>query len=178
MKTYQDFLIALGKRESGNKYNIENSFGFLGRWQFGKARLWDLGLSIDGYKPKNGIAKKIISKKYFLDNPKLQDAVMDLHVKDISRIVNNKYKDYLGTDVLGVVVTLSGCVAGVHLKGWGGLKKFLINKEDNSDALGTEISEYISKFGGYDLSYTIDEKTLIKEIDSLAKPRGLEQIKS
>jgi len=61
-------------------------------------------------------------------------------------------------------VTESGCVAGVHLKGWGGLKDFLINKKDNSDALGTPISEYISKFGGYNLTYTIDEKTLVKEI--------------
>lgn len=171
MKTYKDFLTDLGKRESGNKYDIENKWGFLGRWQFGKPRLWDLGISIDGYKPKGGEAKKVISKKYFLEHSELQDAVMDLHIKDIMKQLIKKYSFYLNTTVLGIKITDSGCVAGVHLKGWGGLKDFLINKKDNSDALGTKISEYISKFGGYNLTYTIDEKTLINEIAELAIPK-------
>jgi len=42
-------------------------------------------------------------------------------------------------------------VAGAHLKGLGGVRKFLKGK-DNADAYGTKISEYIKRFGGYDLS--------------------------
>ncbi|MBK7381693.1 MAG: hypothetical protein IPJ03_22395 [Ignavibacteriales bacterium] len=52
------------------------------------------------------------------------------------------------------------------MKGWGGLSKFLINHDDNTDALGTPISEYISKFGGYNLTCSIDEKKLIEEIEN------------
>ena len=164
MKTYQDFLTDLGKRESGNKYDIENKFGFLGRWQFGKPRLWDLGLSIDGWKPKGGIVKRVVSKRYFLEHPELQNAIMDLHVREILNKVVKKYSHYLNTVINGIKITDSGCVAGVHLKGWGGLSKFLIDHNDNTDALGTPISEYIGKFGGYNLTYTIDKETLNKEI--------------
>ncbi len=62
-----------------------------------------------------------------------------------------KYSKYLGRTINGIEITISGLVAGAHLKGIGGVKKFLKGK-DNADAYGTMISEYIEKFGGYDLS--------------------------
>ncbi|MBK7381692.1 MAG: hypothetical protein IPJ03_22390 [Ignavibacteriales bacterium] len=60
---------ALYKRESGGKYNIKNKWGYLGVAQFGKERLWDLGLSVNGWKPKNGVVKKVITEDQFLSNP-------------------------------------------------------------------------------------------------------------
>jgi len=62
-----------------------------------------------------------------------------------------KYSKYLGKTINGIEITISGLVAGAHLKGLGGVRKFLKGK-DNADAYGTKISEYIEKFGGYDLS--------------------------
>ena len=38
-KTQNDFLDALGHRESGNRYDVINKFGYLGKYQFGKATL-------------------------------------------------------------------------------------------------------------------------------------------
>jgi hypothetical protein len=177
MQGFNEFRKALYKRESGGKYNIKNKWGYLGAAQFGKERLWDLGLSVNGWKPKNGVVKKVITEDQFLSNPELQDAIFELHVKDILNKVIKKYSHYLNTTINGIKITDSGCVAGVHLKGWGGLSKFLINHDDNTDALGTPISEYISKFGGYNLTYSIDEKTLIKEIEKLATPKGLDEVK-
>jgi hypothetical protein len=35
---YYNFVTTLGHRESGNKYDSVNTLGYMGRWQFGKAR--------------------------------------------------------------------------------------------------------------------------------------------
>ena len=175
MKNYNNFIYDLGSRESGNKYDIENAFGFLGRWQFGKMRLYDAGYSLNNYSPKGMPKKRLISKKYFLDNTLgIQDQIMKWHVYNLADSISKKHTDALGNTINGIVVTLSGLVAGAHLKGLGGVKQFLGGK-DNEDALGTKISEYIKKFGGYELYPKIENQ--ITEIDKLAVARSLENIK-
>jgi hypothetical protein len=48
-KTYQDYFDVLGFKESSSvsggaqNYGTENSFGFIGKYQFGEAALFDLG---------------------------------------------------------------------------------------------------------------------------------------
>ena len=162
---YKDFIQALGARESGNKYDCENAYGFLGRWQFGKPRLYDAGYSLDNWSPKFRPKERLISKQYFLDNVgNIQDKVMLWHVWNLLEQIEKKYSDYYGKKINGITITLSGLIAGAHLKGMGGVKQFLKGK-DNADALGTKISEYIKKFGGYNLSPN-------------AKPKPLEEIKN
>jgi hypothetical protein len=144
---FEDFKNDLGERESSNNYYIVNDFGYLGRWQFGKTRLFDLGISINGYCPKGWTleGKKIMTVGEFLQDEKLQDRIFKKHVKNILSYLRTHYKEAIEK------YTESGLVAGVHLKGFGGLDKFL-KGEDNSDAFGTKISEYIEQFKGYDLS--------------------------
>lgn len=176
MKGYEEFLDALGARESGNDYSIENAFGFLGRWQFGKPRLYDAGISLDNYSPKGLNKRRLFSKKDFLANKdNIQDKIMTWHVYNLADSCKRKYSTVLGKEINGVVITLSGLVAGAHLKGIGGVNQFL-KGNDNSDALGTKISEYISKFGGYELFPKPDLKNFIAEIDALSIPKGLKNI--
>ena len=152
---YEEFIDALGDRESNNLYDVENTCGFLGRWQFGKPRLYDAGYSIDGYAPKKYPQKKILSKQDFLDNKDfIQDRVMSWHVlklvdslsngtfimKDGDYKVRKKYSSFVGKRVNGIAITLSGLVAGAHLKGLGGVQMFL-NGIENEDGYGTKISE-------------------------------------
>ncbi len=144
MKPYSEFKNALGQRESGNNYQIVNTLGFLGRFQFGKPRLWDLGFSIDGYTPKGRAPKKIITKEQFLNDPTLQDQLFDNHVVSLGRAIASKYPEGVQK------YSLSGLVAGAHLKGLGGVRDFL-NGTDNADAYGTQISEYINKFKDYEI---------------------------
>ena len=150
MKTYEQFKDALGFRESGGEYDIVNTFGYLGKYQFGKPRLYDLGFSIDGWHPKGRKVRTIMVVKEFLNSPALQDWVFINHVKQLKRIILKRYSKYLGKKILGVEVTLSGLIAGAHLKGLGGLRQFL-NGVNNKDAYGTEIIEYVDKFGGYEV---------------------------
>ncbi len=176
MKNYNDFIKALGERESGNKYDCENAFGFIGRWQFGKPRIYDAGYSLGNYSPKGMPKKKLLSKKDFLANDYwIQDRIMFWHVYNLADSINKKYAGYIGKTINGIVITLSGLIAGAHLKGLGGIKQFLAG-EDNADALGTKISEYIEKFGGYDLLSKESVKEQISEIEKLSIPRPLEPL--
>jgi hypothetical protein len=43
MASYRDFLDALGERESGGDYGVVNSYGYLGKYQFGELALIDVG---------------------------------------------------------------------------------------------------------------------------------------
>jgi len=58
---------------------------------------------------------------------------------------------YLGQTINGVEITQSGLLAGAHLVGYGGLKKYLTSNgaDDVKDGNKTPISQYIQKFGGY-----------------------------
>ena len=161
MKGYfNDFRDALGFRESGNRYNVVNTYGYVGRYQFGKERLWDLGISLNGWKPSgwksNGwkwYNRDKITVEKFLADKKLQDTLFSLHVDLLMDIVKKRFIDYLNRKIGGVMITESGLVAGMHLKGEGGVKRFLESGKSNVDGYGTEITEYINKFSGYCLRY-------------------------
>jgi hypothetical protein len=168
MKGYfGEFAYALGQRESGNDYKALNSFGYVGRWQFGKMRLYDLGYSLNGYAPPHLNPKKIIAIQDFLNDSELQDKLFRKHIEQHTRYVTRHFSDQLGKIILGVEITLSGLVAGIHLKGIGGVRMFL-QGVNNKDGYGTEITEYIEKFGGYELT---DAKIADEDIP---KPKGIE----
>jgi len=149
MKNFDDFKEDLGMRESTGDYHCVNAWGFMGKYQFGKPRLWDLGISIDSYMPADQTpaqcGKIILTVEEFLLDRTLQDKIFKLHVIKHLKYLRKKYTQYIP------IYTESGLVAGVHLKGFGGLREFL-KGEDNEDGLGTKISEYVEMFSGYDLS--------------------------
>ena len=81
----------------------------------------------------------------------MQDMVVLRHIRNLKlQFLKNPRRYKIGEVIKGVPITLSGLIAGAHLKGIGGINQFLEGK-DNVDALGTKISEYIYKFGDYDL---------------------------
>ncbi len=151
MKTYDEFRQAIAVRESSGKYNCVNSLGYLGAYQFGKPRLWDLGISIDGWTPQkiDGLPKNMrtISKEDFLKDIELQDGCFRKHVGMLARSIQKR------VDARDIEkYTLSGLVAGAHLKGIGGVLDFVQAGNDNQDGYGTKISEYITTFAGYDIA--------------------------
>ena len=150
MKSYKDFRDALGFRESGGRYDSLNSFGYMGKYQFGKPRLYDLGFSIDGWHPKGRRQKAYLTKKEFLNTPSLQEMLFLKHVAQLKHLITKRYSKHFGKKILGIEVTLSGLVAGAHLKGLGGVRQYL-RGINNKDGYGTEIVEYVKKFGGYHL---------------------------
>lgn len=158
---YEDFLRALGYRESGGRYNIENSYGYLGKYQMGEGALKDAGYYrgdptrrndwIGRWTGKDGVW----SKEDFLNNPRAQEnAIREFHRKMWSYIRALGLERYIGKRVRGILITESGLLGGAHLLGAGNVKKFLSSGGGRvpRDGYGTPITEYIQKFGGYDIS--------------------------
>lgn len=132
-----NFLSAIGFRESGNRYDITNTFGYMGKYQFGKSTLKGLG-----YK---------VSKKEFLSNPELQEEAM-LSLLNHNKEKLQKYIDvYDGKTVNGIYITESGILAAAHLGGQGSVRRYFRNGKVFKDGYGTKITSYMDEFSGYNI---------------------------
>lgn len=153
---FEKFALALRKRESSDNYKIVNAFGYMGAYQFGMARLYDLGYTkrkpgTTGYSNRVFEWKTGYSKEYFLNNLEFQDKIFKQHVINLIRQIKSRFTEYIGKSHNGLEITLSGLVAGAHLGGIGGVNNFLRRNHNSSDQFGTSLSDYIKKFRGYNL---------------------------
>lgn len=139
--------------ESGGRWDAKNNAtgaggvkGHFGQLQFSVARLQEAKAA--GIMPAN------MTPEQFLEAPAVQEAVADWHFGDIDQyIAAQGLAKYLGTEVLGVPVTLSGMQAVAHLGGKGGLRKFLTSAgEYNPNDGKTSLADYLrihGSGGGY-----------------------------
>jgi len=155
-KTYKDFVQDLGARESQGDYTCVNTLGYLGKYQFGLARLSDFNLctrkaGTKGYGNSSFTWRPPYSEAWFLASPEVQDYTFNLHVGHYKRVIESRYMMTLGKTYLGTLVTLSGAVACCHLLGVGGFQMFA-RGIDSTDEFGTSAKDYIAKFAGYKIS--------------------------
>lgn len=132
------FLEDIGFSESSNKYHIVNKYGYLGKYQFSHRTLRGLGYDI--------------SKKDFLSNPTIQDEAMIKLLQHNKKILKNHISKWEGKTINGVEITESGILAAAHLAGATGVKRFLNNGINKKDAFGTSVSDYMTRFSGYQLN--------------------------
>jgi len=133
----ENFLYAIGHRESTNRYDVVNPWGYMGRYQFGRRTLKGLGFKV--------------TKKEFLSNPQLQEeAMMALLLHNKEKL--QKYIDVFdGKTINGMLITESGILAAAHLGGQGSVKRYFKNGKVFRDGNGTKITSYMEKFSGYDI---------------------------
>ena len=133
----ENFLDAIGFRESSNDYTVTNKWGYMGKYQFGRSTLKGLGFKV--------------TKKEFLNNPQLQEEAM------MALLLHNKEKlqTYIdlfdGETVNGMYISESGILAAAHLGGQGSVKRYFKNGKVFKDGNGTKITSYMDKFSGYDI---------------------------
>ena len=153
-KSYKDFLNALGKRESGNNYSIKNKYNYLGKYQMGTYALQDAGFkSSDGRWTKRANRYGVYNERDFLNTPSAQEAAIRYcHKKVWTYIQNYKLTEKIGTRFKGIKVTASGLLAACHLVGASAVNNMFKNNTVPSDANGTKATDYMKKFGGYNLS--------------------------
>ena len=133
----QRFLSDIGFRESGNRYDITNKWGYMGRYQFGKSTLKGLGFDV--------------SKNEFLSNPQLQDSAM-MALLNHNKEKLQKYIDLFDGETMdGLYISESGILAAAHLGGQGSVKRYFRNGKVFRDGNGTKITSYMDKFSGYDI---------------------------
>lgn len=137
-KSHIHFLNAIGHMESGNRYNIVNKWGYMGRYQFGRSTLQTLGYNI--------------TRNEFLSNPELQEEAMHKLLKYNQFSLKYYINNYDGKKIKGVNITESGLLAAAHLAGSGNVKRFFQKGLDFKDANGTTMTSYMKQFGGYKLN--------------------------
>lgn len=133
----QRFLNDIGHRESGNRYDITNTWGYMGRYQFGKSTLKGLGFEV--------------TKTEFLNNPQLQDSAMMALLNHNKEKLQNYIDIFDGKTINGMYVSESGILAAAHLGGQGSVKRYFKKGKVFSDAYGTKITSYMQQFSGYDI---------------------------
>lgn len=145
----------IAKTESGGNYQIVNSIGYLGRYQFGAQALVDRGFISRAAYEKYGGSRGgnrvlddpsawtgkdgVSSKNSFLSNPSAQEKAMD-------ELLQANYKD---AEKRGAIkpgddnANKSGILAVSHLLGVGGAKKWR-EGSGGKDAYGTTGEQYFN----------------------------------
>ncbi|MFX0556808.1 hypothetical protein ACOCEA_08415 [Maribacter sp. CXY002] len=133
------FKEALAFKESQGNYAAVNTFGYLGKYQFGMNTLQLMG---------------VYNQHQFLNDPILQEKVFQINMSRNKWILRRDIKRFVGKPIKGIMVTESGILAAAHLAGAGNVKSYLrsYGKVDVIDGYGTTIAKYLQKFSGYDVS--------------------------
>lgn len=129
----------VGFKESGGRYHIVNSLGYMGKYQFNASTLSLLGIK---------------DTALFLRTPVLQEIAFEKNLSRNKWVLRKDIEKYVGKTMNGVVITESGILAAAHLAGPGNVKKYLRSNGQArfSDAFGTSLTYYLKKFGGFDVS--------------------------
>tara|TARA_R100000734_G_C3258948_1_gene58205 strand:+ start:71 stop:664 length:594 start_codon:yes stop_codon:yes gene_type:complete len=137
VKDHKAFLDAMGMRESSNNYLAVNSFGYMGKYQFGKSTLKSLNIKT--------------TQAEFLNNPELQEFAMNELLTDNKKRLKKYIRKYEGETIHGVYITESGILAAAHLAGVGNVRKFFRKGYEFKDGYGTKMTTYMNNFSGYNL---------------------------
>lgn len=136
-KGHDEFLDAIGHRESGNRYDIVNTYGYMGRYQFGDATLKGLGFKV--------------TQDEFLNSPYIQEKAMQKLLLHNRKKLRKFIEEYCGKELHGVYITESGVLAAAHLAGAGNVRKFFRKGYEFKDGFGTKMTSYMTQFSGYNL---------------------------
>lgn len=144
-KDFIGFKEALAFKESQGKYNVVNTLGYLGKYQFGKSTLRRF---------------RIYNSQQFLNNPELQEKAFVALCKVNKWILRKDLERSVGKTIDGIKITESGVLAAAHLGGAGNVKKFLRTNGEKRfyDAYGSSIKSYLKKFSGYDVSSIVADR--------------------
>jgi hypothetical protein len=133
----------LGYKESRNDILAINTIGCFGCFQFQQTTLQFLGYQI--------------TLADFKSNPDIFPYEKQIEalraLLAVNSILLEPFKDYIGKEINGTVITKSGLLAGCHLAGIGGVRKYLLSngKTDKKDCYGTHISKYVKEFAGFNI---------------------------
>ena len=147
-RAFTGFREALAFKESKGDYSVVNTFGYLGKYQFGMSTLELMG---------------VYNAQSFLQNPELQEQVFQINISRNKWILRRDIKRFVGKRIHGIEITESGILAAAHLAGAGNVKRYLrsLGTRDVKDGYGTNIANYIKEFAGYDIS----------SVDAIKNPR-------
>jgi len=168
--TKQDFLYHLGERESCGDYKIANKYLYVGKYQFGKYALREVGY--DEYKIskiRNSIYYNEDEKCWRFDNTLFSELEQEVAINILmSRLEQIYLKDeidkFVGQTIGGVKITKAGILAGAHLGGAQSVKRYLYSngKYNRKDANMTSVKDYMRMFEHYHMYECFDQKEKVR----------------
>ena len=153
VKLYQnqnkEFLRLLAFKESTNNPQSINQFGYVGKYQFGRLALLDLGYEELFYNELRNKLQKDLS--VYPEDKQDEDMLKLLTIN--KRYLGKKYMSYVGKTINGITLTESGMLAAAHLLGAGSVKRWIKAKGKITlkDGNGTTIEKYLQDFQGFNL---------------------------
>ncbi|NQY29462.1 MAG: hypothetical protein HRT69_08320 [Flavobacteriaceae bacterium] len=144
-KSFIGFKEAVGFKESQGRYSVINTFGYMGKYQFGKGTLKLIG---------------VYNTRSFIKDPNIQEKAFEANLSRNKWVLRRDIKRFVGRTIGGVKITESGILAAAHLGGPGNVKKYLRSYGANvfSDAYGSSVRYYMKKFAGFDTSSVEENK--------------------
>ncbi|NEU73393.1 LysM peptidoglycan-binding domain-containing protein [Hassallia byssoidea VB512170] len=159
------------------QYTSENTLGFMGKYQFGEPLLIDLGYYKADVYYGNGADKNywrgtwtakrgINSKEQFKNSREVQEAAIreafNLNLQRVNGALGaqgQSINNYLGQQKTfndrgaskTITISLSGILAGAHLRGPYGVADLLLKNQPSHDEYGTSILKYMEEYGGYNV---------------------------
>lgn len=146
--TFVGFKEALAFRESRGIYDIINTLGYVGKYQFAPTSLNAIGVfDIDAFR---------------LDS-KLQEHAFLAFTSRNKYLLRNYIEKYEGKVINGVKITESGLLAAAHLAGAGNVKKYLRSHGTYQfrDGYGTTLQSYLKRYSGYNTSFIMADANAI-----------------
>jgi len=139
-KGLEGFLEHLAQRESSGNPNIVNTYGYIGKYQFGRAALKEVGCD------------SVTVGKFIKDPNVFPEEVQDKAVVRLMKInrtrIGKLVDKYKGTTINGIEITEAGLLAAAHLAGAGGVRRFLKSRGsyNPADGYGTRLTNYLKDF--------------------------------
>lgn len=143
-KSFKHFLFELSNRESGNDWTSYNKWGYVGKYQFGRLALTDLGYSncftLDEFKNNPSVFPEWLQDDLIVKLININEKTLNSYII--------KYKDSI---IEGIRITESGIIAAAHLVGSTNTIKWLTDSthKDITDGNNVSIKHYLTLFAGY-----------------------------
>lgn len=143
-----NYMSAIGQRESGNKYDVVNTIGYSGKYQFGSLALQEAGFIILGSSGNNRTQLNPSAWTGELDVNNRDDWLANKNnCQEIAMIrYTNKNLNYLrrngGVRSSDNNEVIAGMLAGSHLLGANAMKNWRAGQRGQADAYGTTGDEY------------------------------------
>lgn len=142
------YLEEIAMSESSGDWTKINKLGYLGKFQFGRIALKDIGLNPDTLNKHN------FKKNPLIWSEKEQDHAMVKLLKNNVKYLGKYLKEYSDKTINKVEITRSGLLAASHLVGASKVKKYLKSggKYIPVDGNGTSVEDYLIKFANHKIN--------------------------
>ena len=137
------FLSKLAFKESTNNWKAVNSLGYIGKYQFGRMALDDIGLDT--------IHKRDFVKDPTIFSDSLQETAIRKLIDRNKMYLKREITLFDGVNVNGIDITESGMLAAAHLVGHASVRNWLMTNDSTVDGNGVTIEHYLEHFKGYNL---------------------------